>query len=94
MKLKLNLNKIILFVSVFAVVVWMFMRSSRRTELLTTEQDTLVKYIDGKEDIASVAFIVAEMSKAISTENNMFNKVLELATENKKDEIKKLISEK
>jgi len=94
MKLKLNLNKIILFVSVFAVVVWMFKRSSRRTELLTTEQDTLVKYIDGKEDIASVAFIVAEMSKAISTENNMFNKVLELATENKKDEIKKLISEK
>lgn len=80
--------------SVFAVVVWMFKRSSRRTELLTTEQDTLVKYIDGKEDIASVAFIVAEMSKAISTENNMFNKVLELATENKKDEIKKLISEK
>lgn len=80
--------------SVFAVVVWMFMRSSRRTELLTTEQDTLVKYIDSKEDIASVAFIVAEMSKAISTENNMFNKVLELATENKKDEIKKLISEK
>lgn len=89
----MKMNQIILLVAILAVVVWMFKRSSGRTELLTTEQDTLVKYIDSKDDIAPVAFIVAEMSKAVSTKDDMFNKVIELATENKKDEIKKLISE-
>jgi uncharacterized protein YoxC len=79
--------------AVLIVIVWMVFRSRGRTELLTTEQDTLIQYIDSKDDISPVAFIVAEMSKAVTTKNDMFDKVLTLASENKKDELKTLITE-
>lgn len=90
--MKRDLSKMLLPVAVLIVIVWMVFRSRGRTELLTTEQDTLMQYIDSKDDISPVAFIVAEMSKA-ATKKDVFDKVLTLASENKKEELKTLITE-
>ena len=74
------------------IVLWVIFRTRGRKELLTTGQDSVIKYIDSKDDISAVAFIVAEMSKSASSDDKMFEKVLKLATENKKDDIKALIT--
>ena len=85
---KNTIFKVVLLV----IVLWVIFRTGGRKELLTTEQDSVIKYIDSKDDISAVAFIVAEMSKSASSDDKMFEKVLKLATENKKDEIKALIT--
>ena len=41
--MKRNLNNMLLPVAVLIVIVWMMFRSRGRAELLTTEQDTLIK---------------------------------------------------
>jgi len=88
-----------LFIVAILVVVGLLVRAHSQTEKLSSakgwaEQKAVIDYINSKEDLKSVAFVVAKQIIDISGEDQvLFKRVILLAKENKKDEIIQIIND-
>lgn len=86
---KMKLNQIILVVAVFVVLGWNIMRA-RRVEKLEGQKNDVVLYVENSED--PNPFVVYGMSKKLTTDDTKLEKILELATEAKKEELLQLLN--
>ena len=88
-----------LFIVAILVVVGLLVGGVSRTEKLASvkgwaEQKAVIDYINSKEDLKPVAFVVAKQIIDISGEDQvLFKRVILLAKENKKDEIIQIIND-
>jgi glucose uptake protein GlcU len=88
-----------LFIVAILVVVGLLVRGVSRTEKLASakgwaEQKAVIDYINSKEDLKPVAFVVAKQIIDISGDDQvLFKRVILLAKENKKDEIIQIIND-
>ena len=88
-----------LFIVAILVVVGLLVRAHSQTEKLASakgcaEQKAVIDYINSKEDLKPVAFVVAKQIIDISGEDQvLFKRVILLAKENKKDEIIQIIND-
>ena len=88
-----------LFIVAIIVVVGLLVGGVSRTEKLASvkgwaEQKAVIDYINSKEDLKPVAFVVAKQIIDISGEDQvLFKRVILLAKENKKDEIIQIIND-
>ena len=88
-----------LFIVAIIVVVGLLVRAHSQTEKLSSakgwaEQKAVIDYINSKEDLKPVAFVVAKQIIDISGEDQvLFKRVILLAKENKKDEIIQIIND-
>ena len=88
-----------LFIVAILIVVGLLVRVHSQTEKLASvkgwaEQKAVIDYINSKEDLKPVAFVVAKQIIDISGENQiLFKRVILLAKENKKDEIIQIIND-
>ena len=91
-------NRIVFIVAIL-VVVGLLVRAHSQTEKLTevkgwAEQRAVIDYIESKEDLKPVAFVVAKQITDISGDDKvLFKRVVLLAKENKKDEIIQIIND-
>jgi hypothetical protein len=93
-------NRIVFIVAIL-IIVGLLVRGYSRTERLTplptsgwSEQRTVIEYIESKEDLSPVAFVVAKQITDISGEDKvLFKRVVLLAKENKKDEIIQIVND-
>jgi len=85
----MKLNQIILVVAVFVVLGWNIMRA-RRVEKLEGQKNDVVLYVENSED--PNPFVVYGMSKKLTTDDTKLEKILELATEAKKEELLQLLN--
>jgi len=89
----------IVFIVVILIIVGLLVRGYSRTERLTpasgwSEQRAVLDYIESKEDLSPVAFVVAKQITDISGEDKvLFKRVVLLAKENKKDEIIQIVND-
>jgi len=89
----------IVFIVVILIIVGLLVRGYSRTEKLVevkgwTEQRAVLDYIESKEDLSPVAFVVAKQITDISGEDKvLFKRVVLLAKENKKDEIIQIVND-
>lgn len=86
---KMKLNQIILVVAVLVVLGWNIMRA-RRVEKLEGQKSDVVLYVENSDD--PNPFIVYGMSKKLTTDDTKLEKILELATEAKKEELLQLLN--
>ena len=88
-----------LFIVAILVVVGLLVRAHSQTEKLASakgwaEQKAVIDYINSKEDLKPVAFVVAKQIIDISGDDQvLFKRVILLAKENKKDEIIQFIND-
>jgi glucose uptake protein GlcU len=88
-----------LFIVAILVVVGLLVRAHSQTEKLASakgwdEQKAVIDYINSKEDLKPVAFVVAKQIIDISGDDQvLFERVILLAKENKKDEIIQIIND-
>ena len=88
-----------LFIVAILIVVGLLVRVHSQTEKLTeakgwAEQKAVIDYINSKDDLKPVAFVVAKQIIDISGEDQvLFKRVILLAKENKKDEIIQIIND-
>jgi len=88
-----------LFIVAILLVVGLLVRGHSRTEKLASvkgwaEQKAVIDYINSKEDLKPVAFVVAKQIIDISGDDQvLFERVILLAKENKKDEIIQIIND-
>jgi hypothetical protein len=79
--------------------VGLLVRAHSQTEKLASvkgwaEQKAVIDYINSKEDLKPVAFVVAKQIIDISGDDQvLFKRVILLAKENKKDEIIQIIND-
>lgn len=91
-------NRIVFIVAIL-VVVGLLVRAHSQTEKLATiegwaEQRAVIDYIESKEDLKPVAFVVAKQITDISGGDKvLFKRVVLLAKENKKDEIIQIVND-
>ena len=91
-------NRIVFIVAIL-VVVGLLVRAHSQTEKLTevkgwAEQRAVIDYIESKEDLKPVAFVVAKQITDISGDDKvLFKRVVLLAKENKKDEIIQIVND-
>jgi len=93
-------NRIVFIVAIL-VVVGLLVRGFSRTERFAplpisgwSEQKAVIDYINSKEDLKPVAFVVAKQITDISGEDKvLFKRVVLLAKENKKDEIIQIVND-
>ena len=91
----------IVFIGAILIIVGLLVRGFSRSERLAplpisgwSEQRAVIEYIESKEDLKPVAFVVAKQITDISGEDKvLFNRVVLLAKENKKDEIIQIIND-
>jgi glucose uptake protein GlcU len=89
----------IVFIVVILIIVGLLVRGYSRTEKLVevkgwAEQRAVIDYIESKEDLSPVAFVVAKQITDISGEDKvLFKRVVLLAKENKKDEIIQIVND-
>jgi len=89
----------IVFIVVILIIVGLLVRGYSRTERLTpasgwSEQRAVLDYIESKDDLKPVAFVVAKQITDISGEDKvLFKRVVLLAKENKKDEIIQIVND-
>ena len=89
----------IVFIVVILIIIGLFVRGFSRTEKLASakgwaEQRTVIEYIESKEDLKPVAFVVAKQITDISGDDKvLFKRVVLLAKENKKDEIIQIVND-
>jgi hypothetical protein len=89
----------IVFIVAILIIVGLLVRGNSRTERLTpasgwSEQRAVLDYIESKEDLSPVAFVVAKQITDISGEDKvLFKRVVLLAKENKKDEIIQIVND-
>ena len=91
-------NRIVFIVAIL-IIVGLLVRGYSRTEKLVevkgwSEQRAVLDYIESKEDLKPVAFVVAKQITDISGEDKvLFKRVVLLAKENKKDEIIQIVND-
>ncbi len=93
-------NRIVFIVTIL-IIVGLLVRGCSRTERLKpltvsgwSEQRAVIDYIESKEDLKPVAFVVAKQITDISGEDKvLFKRVVLLAKENKKDEIIQIVND-
>ena len=89
----------IVFIVVILIIIGLLVRGYSRTEKLVevkgwSEQRAVLDYIESKEDLKPVAFVVAKQITDISGEDKvLFKRIVLLAKENKKDEIIQIIND-
>jgi len=91
----------IVFIMVILIIVGLLVRGFSRTERLAplpisgwSEQRAVIEYIESKEDLKPVAFVVAKQITDITGDDKvLFKRVVLLAKENKKDEIIQIVNE-
>ena len=89
----------IVFIIAILLAVGILVRGYSRTERLASvrgwaEQKTVIDYIESKEDLKPVAFIVAKQIMDIMGEDKvLFKRIVLLAQENKKDEIIQIVND-
>ena len=89
----------IIFIIAILLLVGLLVRGFSRTERLASvrgwaEQKTVIEYIESKEDLKPVAFIVAKQITDIMGEDKvLFKRIVLLAQENKKDEIIQIVND-
>jgi len=89
----------IVFIVVILIIVGLLVRGYSRTEKLAevkgwAEQRAVIDYIESKEDLKPVAFVVAKQITDISGDDKvLFKRVVLLAKENKKDEIIQIVND-
>ena len=89
----------IIFIIAILLLVGLLVRGFSRTERLTSvrgwaEQKTVIDYIESKEDLKPVAFVVAKQITDITGDDKvLFKRVVLLAQENKKDEIIQIVND-
>ena len=88
-----------LFIVAILIVVGLLVRAHSQTEKLTetkgwAEQKAVIDYINSKEDLKPLAFVVAKQIIDISGDDQvLFKRVILLAQENKKDEIIQIVND-
>lgn len=88
-----------IFIVAILLVVGLLVRVHSQTEKLASvrgwaEQKAVIDYINSKEDLKPVAFVVAKQIIDISGDDQvLFKRVILLAKENKKDEIIQIIND-
>ena len=89
----------IVFIIAILIVVGILVRGYSRTERLASvrgwaEQNTVIEYIESKENLKPVAFVVAKQITDITGDDKvLFKRVVLLAQENKKDEIIQIVND-
>ena len=89
----------IIFIIAILLLVGLLVRGFSRTERLASvrgwaEQKTVIEYIESKEDLKPVAFVVAKQITDIMGEDKvLFKRIVLLAQENKKDEIIQIVND-
>ena len=91
----------IVFIVVILIIMGLLIRGFSRTERLAplpisgwSEQRAVIEYIESKEDLKPVAFVVAKQITDISGDDKvLFKRVVLLAKENKKDEIIQIVND-
>ena len=89
----------IVFIVVILIIIGLLVRGYSRTEKLVevkgwSEQRAVIDYIESKDDLSPVAFVVAKQITDISGEDKvLFKRVVLLAKENKKDEIIQIVND-
>ena len=89
----------IVFIVVILIIIGLLVRGYSRTEKLVevkgwSEQRAVIDYIESKDDLKPVAFVVAKQITDISGEDKvLFKRVVLLAKENKKDEIIQIVND-
>ena len=91
-------NRIVFMIAIL-LAVGILVRGYSRTERLASvrgwaEQKTVIDYIESKEDLKPVAFVVAKQIMDIMGEDKvLFKRIVLLAQENKKDEIIQIVND-
>lgn len=93
-------NRIVFIVAIL-IIVGLLVRGFSRTERLApfpvsgwSEQRAVIDYIESKEDLKPVAFVVAKQITDITGDDKvLFKRVVLLAKENKKDEIIQIVND-
>lgn len=93
-------NRIVFIVAIL-IIVGLLVRGLSRTERLApfpvsgwSEQRAVIDYIESKEDLKPVAFVVAKQITDITGDDKvLFKRVVLLAKENKKDEIIQIVND-
>jgi hypothetical protein len=91
----------IVFIIAILLAVGILVRGYSRTERLApfpvsgwAEQNTVIEYIESKEDLKPVAFVVAkQITDIMGGDKVLFKRIVLLARENKKDEIIQIVND-
>ena len=89
----------IVFIIAILLAVGILVRGYSRTERLASvrgwaEQKTVIEYIESKEDLKPVAFVVAkQITDIMGDDKVLFKRIVLLAQENKKDEIIQIVND-
>ena len=91
-------NRIVFIIAILIIVGLLVMGYSRTERLAPVrgwaEQKTVIDYIESKEDLKPVAFVVAKQITDIRGEDKvLFKRIVLLAQENKKDEIIQIVND-
>lgn len=88
--MKFNLNQIFLFVSIIVIVFWL-LKISKRIENFESVADTpdAILYVESRDK--PNPFIVHDMAKKMTSDENKLRKIIRLAGENKKNELLALL---
>lgn len=87
-----------LYIVVILVVIGLLVKGHTQTEHLTStthwaQEKTVMEYINSRDDLKPVAFVLAKQIVDISGDDSKFERVVLLAQDNKKEEIIQIINE-
>ena len=87
-----------LYIVVILIVIGLLVRVSSKTEHLASvthwaQEKTVMEYINSRDDIEPVKFLLAQMIVDISGDDSKFERVVLLAQDNKKEEVIQIINE-
>jgi hypothetical protein len=87
-----------LYIVVILVVIGLLVKGHTQTEHLASvthwaQEKTVMEYINSRDDLKPVAFVLAKQIVDISSDDSKFERVVLLAQDNKKEEIIQIINE-
>jgi hypothetical protein len=86
-----------LFIVIILIVIGLVIRGHKQTEHLASvthwaQEKTVIEYINSKDDLKPVKFVLAQQIVDISGDESKFERVILLAHDNKKEEIIQIIN--
>ena len=87
-----------LYIVVILVVIGLLVKGHTQTEHLASvthwaQEKTVIEYIKSRDDLKSVAFVLAKQMVDITGDESNFKRVVLLAQDNKKDEIIQIVND-
>lgn len=87
-----------LYIVVILVVIGLLVKGHTQTEHLASvthwaQEKMVMEYINSRDDLKPVAFVLAKQIVDISSDDSKFERVVLLAQDNKKEEIIQIINE-